>query len=148
MFLGWEAFGFHIFDVISERLLHFFMEISILFDEFGRETIEQSKYIMSDQHLTITAHACANAYGGNGNLFRDQLCQSCRDRFKHDAKTTSFFENLRIFQETFCSDGSFALCAESAKLVDGLRCKSEMSHHWDACIGDRVDGVLALASAF
>ena len=99
MFLHRETFGLHVFDVIGESPLHFEMEVRILLDELGRETIEQTEQVMGDQNLSVTACSHADTNGGDGNSLRDQFANPCGDRFKHDAEAACRFEQQCIFEE-------------------------------------------------
>src|SRR5688572_17360449 len=103
---------------------------------------------MRDQYLSVTACARTDADRRYGYFLRDQIPETCGHSFKHNAETASLFENERVFHKPFCGQGGLALRAESTKLIDRLRCESEMPHHWNPCAGDGTDGIRAFASAF
>ena len=63
MLHGGEALALHIVDVIGEGFAHLCVEVCVLLDELGRETLEQAKQVVRNEHLTVTARARANANG-------------------------------------------------------------------------------------
>src|SRR3972149_10260725 len=131
MLNGGESFRFDIRNIFCKNLVYHFVEICILLDELRCEAIKETEQIMRHKHLPITTCASANANGGNGNLLGDSFRQSRRHRLKHEAEGARIFEDLCILKQTFRRRRSFALRAESAQLMDGLRWESQMSHAGD-----------------
>src|SRR6185503_13241081 len=148
VFLRREMFGFHVFDVIGESLLHLVVEVCILLDELGCEAVKQAKQVVRDQHLSVAACARADSNRWDGKSLRDQFPETSGHRFKHNAETACSFEEKRIFHESFRGDGSLALRTESAQLVDRLRRESEVPHNGNPRACDRADRIRAFASAF
>ena len=79
-----------------------------------------------------------------GNKFR----QPRRDRLQHKAERARFFEDLCIFQQALRRSCSFALCAEAAKLMHGLRREAKMTHDRNARSHDDADRICPFAPAF
>ena len=84
---------------------------------------------MHHQHLAVDTTAGAYAYHGDAQL----RSHACGKRgwylFEHEGETAYLLEHTCVGQKFFGFGLFFCAHGVCSEFVDGLRCKSEMSHH-------------------
>ena len=103
---------------------------------FRLEIGEKRKHILINQNLTIAVRTCANADGGDGNAFCNQLCQLCRDTFQNDGESACCLNCLCFFNQSACICLALALHLKAAEGIDRLRGQPDVCHNGNRCLCD------------
>src|SRR5690242_10645802 len=146
--LCWKFFVFHVINKGFHRAQHYGFKISIPFDEFWYEIIEQAQHVVNHQHLAIATNAGTDPDGRNRETPGDFLGQIHRHAFQHDRERAGFFHRQRIAQYRLASLLVAALNFITTKLMYGLRREADMAHDRDAGLHERFDGFAHRYAAF
>src|SRR5438034_3173256 len=133
----------HLTDVSTHRLGDHPLQISVAFHELGRKSVGQTEEVMDHQDLPITGGSGADANGRDRQPLGDLMGWVHRHPFEHDSKGTSLGYRLGILQQALprarLAAGLLPLHLESTHAVDRLRGQTDMTHHWDVHVDDRLD---------
>ena len=136
MFRCWKRAILHLIFIGGKRLQADLAELAVLFDKFRRKTVIEAQKIVHDQHLAITLRACANADGGDREVFGNMCGQGGRNSLQHHGKAACILHGPGIIKESFGGAGIAALHLEAAQAGGGLRGQANMALHRNACGDD------------
>ena len=123
-----EAAVFDVVDVLAYGIDDGLMEVGIGLDEFRTEAAAHAQEVRAYQDLAIRAVTGADADGScRVEGFGDFRSDIRRDTFQGDSKGTGCFQFQRIGNQLLCRFAVLALDAEAAKLMDGLRCQTDVA---------------------
>ena len=133
----------HIADIGVHRIGYHLFQVSVAFNEFGREITGHAQQVVHHQNLTVAVRTGPNPNGRNGQHVRYLGSQVHGDAFQDHDKRAGIGDGFRVFDEPFPRTGLttrfLALDLIAAHAMHRLRRQADMAHHRDIHIHDGLD---------